>query len=95
MALHKSYVYVLNTILRDGKRCLDENQKYLPAIPITQQDNQHEIHLFSPKQARKMLGVITAPNGNSKEQATVLRLKAEQWSKSLQEKSLYQHEALL
>ena len=42
-----------------------------------------------------MLGVTTAPDVNSKEQETVLRLKYEQWSKSLQEKSLYQHEALL
>ena len=42
-----------------------------------------------------MLRVLTAPDGNSQEQMRALRAKAEQWSKSLKAKSLYQHEALL
>lgn len=42
-----------------------------------------------------MLGIHTAPDGNSKEQATVLRNKADTWSKAVKNKLLYQYEALL
>ena len=95
MALHKSYVYVHKTTWRNGTRRLEETQKYLPSMPIKQQSHFHDLHLLSPKQSRRMLGVLTAPDGNSKEQASTLRAKAEQWSKSLTAKSFYQHEALL
>ena len=42
-----------------------------------------------------MLGVHMAPDGNSKEQATGLRNKADTWIKAVKHKSLYQYEALL
>ena len=95
MALHKSYVYVLKITWRNGTRRLEETQKYLPPMSIRQQAQQHELHLLSPKQSRKILGVLAAPDGNSIDQTNILRSKAEKWSKALQMKSLYQHEALL
>ena len=42
-----------------------------------------------------MLGVYTAPDGNSKEQAITLRQKSEHWEKAIKLKSLYQYEILL
>ena len=42
-----------------------------------------------------MIGVLTTPDGNSVDQAKVLRVKAEKWSQALKSQSLYQHEALL
>ena len=42
-----------------------------------------------------MLGVYTAPDGNSTKQSQVLCEKARQWSISVKQKSLYQYEILL
>ena len=67
LALHKSYAYVLTTKWNHGQRLLNETQRYLPPLPIYQHQNQHDMHLLSPKTSRKMLGVHTASDGNSKE----------------------------
>ena len=64
-------------------------------MKIRQQTDHHDLCLLSPKDARKMLGVYTAPDGNTNKQATILRQKSLKWSNSLRNRSLHQYEALL
>ena len=95
LALHESYAYVLKTTWRQGHRRLIETQTHTPPLPITQQSQQHEMNLLSQKTSSKMLGVHKEPDGNSTEQAKVLRTKTGKWRKALKNKALYQFEALL
>ena len=95
LALHKSYVYLLQTQWKKVVRKYAETQKTLPPFKIQQQSTQHDLHLLSPTETRKMLGVYTAPDGNSRKQALVLRKHSERWSQSLSILYLHQYEALL
>lgn len=56
LTLHKSYIYVLKTIWRQGHCQLNEIQCYLPALKITQQAHQKDFNLLSPKKPAKCSG---------------------------------------
>lgn len=53
------------------------------------------MNLLPPSTACKMLGIYTAPDSNSKEQAITLQQKPECWEKAVKLKSLYQYKILL
>ena len=95
LALHKSYAYILDTEWKHGTRRYRNTHQSLPPLSINQNGTQQEMHLLPPSTARKMLGVYTAPDGNSKDQAMILRKKSEAWSTSIKKKSLYQYKILL
>ena len=95
LALHKSYAYLLQTHWKKGTQKYAETQDNLPPLQIQQKTIQHNLHLLSPKEARKMLGVYTTPDGNSRKQVSVLLQKSEQWRKYLRSRSLHQYEDLL
>ena len=97
LALHKSYVYVLSMLWKDGYRKYEETHKKLPAFQIKQgfTDSIQEMKLASPKEARRMLGVYTAPDGNSKLQGDILLQKSQQWRANMNKHTLSTFETLM
>jgi len=86
LALHKCYCYILEFEWKQGIKKMKKTANTYPPLQIDQDFSTSKvpIQLLNPNQARKMLGSITAPDGNTKEQFSTLRDKAKDWGTKIQ-----------
>jgi len=97
LALHKCAISLLRTIWRNGMRRYENTHITTRPLAIQQgisQDYQ-EIKIVSPKEARRMLGVYVAPDGNCTLQAKLLRSKSEVWSQRIKNNRMATFEVLM
>jgi len=97
LALHKCAISLLRTLWRNGMRKYESTHITTHPLTIQQgisQDYQ-EIKIVSPKEARRMLGVYVAPDGNCDLQTKLLRSKSEQWSQRIRNNRMATFEILM
>jgi len=75
--LEKCWAYILEYEWRKGKRSMVNTAELYKDITVDQsfQKKSDKINLLNPNVARIMLGVYTAPDGNTKTQFKVLHDK--------------------
>ena len=97
LALHKCAIYILITKWVQGVRKFEPTHITHPDVPIQQGHEQEyqQVSLEDPVVARRMLGVYTAPDGNSKCQHSILRTKSEQWSKRVESQYLNSYDTIM
>ena len=97
LALHKCAISLLRTLWRNGKRSYENTHITTRPLTIQQgisQDYQ-KIKIVSPKEARRMLGVYVAPDGNCDLQTKLLRSKSEEWSQRIRNNRMATFETLM
>jgi len=97
LALHKCAISLLRTIWRKGKRSYENTHITTRPLTIQQgisQDYQ-KIKIVSPKEARRMLGMYVAPDGNCDLQTKLLRSKSEEWSQRIRSNRMGTFEILM
>jgi len=81
LALHKCYCYILEFEWKNGTKKMKNTADTLDPITVDQTftGKPQSIQLINPTEARKMLGIIAAPDGNAKQQYESLLQKAKKW----------------
>jgi len=98
LALHKCAVYILLTRWVQGRRKFKKTHLTLPPLQIYQgldKDKPANIRIENPTTARRMLGVYTAPDGNSKLQTEILRAKSVDWGERVRRQYLNSYDTLM
>jgi len=97
LALHKCAIILLRTIWKQGKRTYENTHLHHRPLNIQQGINQdvQQIKLASPHDARRMLGVYVAPDGNCNLQEKLLRSKSEKWSSNIKHNHMRSFEVLM
>ena len=82
---------------KDGYRKYEETQKTMRPIKIKQgfSTREYDIKLVSPTEARRMLGVYTSPDGNSKLQCNILLTKSKKWRNNMTKHIMSIYETLM
>ena len=81
LALHKCFCYIIEFKWHKGRKTMVNTADKYPPLSIDQtfKNAPHTIKLLNPSTGRKMLGAISAPDGNTSEQYQALLQKAKLW----------------
>ena len=85
LALHKCYCYILEFQWKGGKKSMVNTAEKYPPLQVDQTftGNTEDIILLNPSEGRKMLGTVSAPDGNTKDQEKELYEKAQNWGNKI------------
>jgi len=97
LALHKCAIHLLRTIWRHGQRHYAQTHTTTRPMRVQQDVNQghQEVQIVSPSEARRMLGVYVAPDGNCNLQESLLRSKSEVWSTRIKNNRMATYEVFM
>jgi len=97
LALHKCAIHLLRTIWRNGRRHYENTHTTTRPLRVQQDVTQayQEVQIVSPKEARRMLGVYVAPDGNCNLQEKLLRSKSAVWSTRIKANRMASHEVFM